>query len=193
VALVGNSRGGQAIRNHIQNGGGERAVSHAIPGGVPNHGIRNLAGCNPGSAFAGNGPFMQALDAPKNANGDEVAGPVKWLTLRCDNNDKYAQPHGAWIGAPDQRRAPRHRRPQPADREGRWGSSMAQRAVSYEFVPSTPGSATTHIYRSPLPRSSSNIVNLRPERVAAADQDAPAIVTLTRARVLRRQGEKVVQ
>lgn len=98
VALVGNSRGGNAIRNYILNGGGDRTVSHAILGGVPNHGIWNVPGRNPGSEFAGNGPFLQGLNAPKNAAGDEVTGPVKWMTIRSDNNDKYAQPHGTWIG-----------------------------------------------------------------------------------------------
>src|SRR6185369_9784366 len=33
VVLVGNSRGGNAIRNYINNGGGEQVVSHAILGG----------------------------------------------------------------------------------------------------------------------------------------------------------------
>lgn len=28
-----------------------------------------------------------------------MTGPVKWLTLRSDNNDKFAQPDGLWIGA----------------------------------------------------------------------------------------------
>jgi triacylglycerol lipase len=48
--------------------------------------------------FAGTGPFLKALNAPKNAAGDEVTGPVKWLTIRSDNNDKFAQPDGLWIG-----------------------------------------------------------------------------------------------
>ncbi len=98
VVLVGNSRGGYAIRNYIQNGGGDRTVSHAILGGVPNHGVWNVPGRNPASEFAGNGPFLQALNAPKNAAGDEVTGPVRWMTIRSDNNDKFAQPHGQWIG-----------------------------------------------------------------------------------------------
>ena len=37
VVLVGNSRGGNAIRNFICNGGGAAVVSHAILGGTPNH------------------------------------------------------------------------------------------------------------------------------------------------------------
>jgi pimeloyl-ACP methyl ester carboxylesterase len=98
VVLVANSRGGNAVRNYIQNGGGAQVVSHAILGGVPNHGVWNVPGRNPGSEFAGNGPFLQGLNAPKNAAGDEVTGPVKWLTIRSDSNDKFAQPHGQWIG-----------------------------------------------------------------------------------------------
>ena len=197
---------------------------------------------------------MQRLNAPKNAAGDEVTPGVKWLTLRSDNNDKYAQPDGVWIGAkgtptnigfdgpalqgrdqrgaaarrpprdvvlagglrcdlalPDRRGAahaaaggriddravgqghrPRARsarsgqrrlRQQPAARrragsrssrsmprparaaapppgsrrsapDGRWGPFNAQPATAYEFELSAPGYATTHIYRSPFPRSS---------------------------------------
>ncbi|HET8746146.1 MAG TPA: alpha/beta fold hydrolase [Ramlibacter sp.] len=100
VVLVANSRGGYAVRNYIQNGGGAAKVSHAILAGVPNHGVWNVPGRLPHNEFAGNGPFLQALNAPKNAQGDEVAGPVKWLTIRSDNNDKYAQPLGLWIGNP---------------------------------------------------------------------------------------------
>ncbi|MEJ8838501.1 alpha/beta fold hydrolase [Ramlibacter sp. AN1133] len=100
VVLVASSRGGYAVRNYIQNGGGAARVSHAILGGVPNHGVWNVPGRSPGSEFAGNGAFLQALNAPKNAQGDEVTGPVKWLTIRSDRNDKYAQPLGTWIGDP---------------------------------------------------------------------------------------------
>ena len=46
---------------------------------------------------------------------------------------------------------------------------------------SAPGYATTHIYRSPFPRSSA-VVQLRPERLAEADSDAKALVIFTRPR-----------
>ena len=46
---------------------------------------------------------------------------------------------------------------------------------------SAEGYAVTHIYRTPFARSS-GIVNLRAERIADADRDAPAVVTLTRPR-----------
>ena len=39
VVLFGSSRGGNAIRNYIANGGGASAVSHAVLGGAPNHGV----------------------------------------------------------------------------------------------------------------------------------------------------------
>ena len=65
--------------------------------------------------------------------------------------------------------------------DGIWGPFTAQPGTRYEFVVAAPGYATTHIYRSPFPRSS-NIVHLRAERIAEADKDAPAIVTMVRPR-----------
>jgi triacylglycerol lipase len=99
VVLVANSRGGYAVRNYVQNGGGDKTVSHAILGGTPNHGVWATKGFREANEFAGTGPFLTALNAPKNAAGDEVTGPVKWMTIRSDNNDKFAQPDGLWIGA----------------------------------------------------------------------------------------------
>jgi triacylglycerol lipase len=99
VVLIANSRGGNAVRNYIQNGGGAAKVSHAILGGTPNHGVWAIPGFREGNEFSGTGPFLKALNAPKNAAGDEVTGPVKWMTIRSDNNDKFAQPDGLWIGA----------------------------------------------------------------------------------------------
>jgi triacylglycerol lipase len=99
VVLFGNSRGGNAIRNYIANGGGAAKVSHAILGGTPNHGVRADPENNPGNEFNGAGPFLSGLNAPKGPNGDEVTAGVKWMTIRSDNNDLYAQPDGAWLGA----------------------------------------------------------------------------------------------
>lgn len=98
VVLVANSRGGYAVRNYIQNGGGDKTVSHAVLGGTPNHGVWATQGFRESNEFSGTGPFLTALNAPKNAAGDEVTGPVKWMTIRSDNNDKFAQPDGLWIG-----------------------------------------------------------------------------------------------
>jgi triacylglycerol lipase len=100
VVLFGQSRGGNAIRNYIYGGGGEATVSHAILAGSPNHGIwaAHIDGLPDNSEFAGHGPNLTALNRPRNAAGDEVTGPVKWMTIRSDKNDKYAQPEGLWIG-----------------------------------------------------------------------------------------------
>lgn len=99
VVLMGNSRGGNAIRHYIANGGGAAKVSHAILGGTPNHGVWSNPGFRPNNEFNGAGAFLTALNAPKGPNGDEVTPGVQWMTIRSDNNDKFAQPDGVWIGA----------------------------------------------------------------------------------------------
>ena len=277
VVLVANSRGGNAVRDYIANGGGAAKVSHAILGGTPNHGVWADLNRAPGNEFNGAGPFLTKLNAPKGPAGDEVTPGVKWMTIRSDNNDKYAQPDGVWIGtkgtptnvafdgpalkgaenvviagidhhetafsakafeamfrfitgkppvslgvAPEARvvldgkvsgygvgnlqgTAPSnlplvgatvevyatsattgerlgaavHRKTVGTD--GNWGPYTADSQARYEFVIAAPGYAMTHIYRSPFPRSS-NIVNLRAERLADADKSAASVVTLTRPR-----------
>jgi pimeloyl-ACP methyl ester carboxylesterase len=276
VALVGNSRGGYAIRNFIAHGGGAAMVSHVVLGGVPNHGVFADAAGRQGSEFNGAGPFLRTLNASGGAD-SEVTPGIAWMTIRSDSNDKYAQPDGVWIGARgtptnvtfdgpalkgaenvviagiDHRETsfsakafaetyrfiagrppatlavvaePRvvldgvvsglgldnrqgnfatnlplvgaklevyatdaatgartgpalHRKTVGAD--GRWGPFVADASARHEFVVSAPGYATTHVYRSPFPRSSS-VVSLRPERLADADRDARSLVTLTRPR-----------
>jgi len=281
VVLIANSRGGNAVRNYLANfgapGSGASRVSHAILCGTPNHGVYADPKRNPNGEFNGAGPFLAGLNAPKGPNGDEVTPGVRWLTIRSDNNDKYAQPDGVWIGAKgvatnvtfegpalkgaenavipgiDHRetaysakafeqmfrfitgRSPaslaivpeatvvldgklsgyfayaaqgvvptnlplpgasveifatdpatgerlgpaRHRRTVGAD--GRWGPFTGDAQTRYEFVIAAPGYATTHLYRSPFPRSST-IVNLRAEKLLDADKDAAAVVFLTRPR-----------
>jgi triacylglycerol lipase len=270
VVLVGNSRGGNAIRNYIYNGGGMATVSHAVLGGTPNHGVWAvpLPPLSDNSEFAGHGPFLKALNAPKNAAGDEVSGPVKWMTIRSDSNDKFAQPDGLWVGqrgkatgvtnaGPELKGAtnvviPRidHREtsfspaafeatyrfitgqapartdiaPEPVvalsgkvsgagtniglagarldvyaidpatgerrgsavygktiAEDGTWGPFTSQPDARYEFAISAPGYATTHVYRSPFPRSST-VINFRPQRVPEADRNAPALAIMDRPR-----------
>jgi len=95
VVLIGNSRGGNVIRNYVKNGGGAAKVSHAILGGTPNHGVFDWEQTR-GSEFNGKGPFLMQL----NAGPDEVMPGVRFMTVRSDNNDKFAQPDGAFVGAP---------------------------------------------------------------------------------------------
>jgi pimeloyl-ACP methyl ester carboxylesterase len=94
VALVGNSRGGNAIRNVVKNGGGAD-VSHAVLCGVPNHGVFDWED-NPGNEFNGRGPFLRDL----NAGESEVTPGTAFLTLRSEGMDKYAQADGRFVGKP---------------------------------------------------------------------------------------------
>ena len=96
VVLMGNSRGGNAIRSFVLNGGAAK-VSHAILGGTPNHGVQVNAASGLMNEFNGAGPFLTALNN-QGAPGLEVTPGPKWLTVRSDNNDKFAQPDGVWIG-----------------------------------------------------------------------------------------------
>ena len=99
VVLIANSRGGNAVRNYLANGSGAGKVSHAVLCGTPNHGVYADPKRNPHAEFNGAGTFLTSLNTRKSANGDEVTPDVRWLTIRSDNNDKYAQPDGVWIGA----------------------------------------------------------------------------------------------
>ncbi|MBC7454094.1 MAG: twin-arginine translocation pathway signal, partial [Massilia sp.] len=78
-------------------------VSHAILCGTPNHGVFALPGWREGSEFSGTGAFLRGLNAPKNAAGDEVDDSLKWMTVRSDSNDKFAQP---FLSGPDGKRVP---------------------------------------------------------------------------------------
>ena len=278
VVLVGNSRGGNAIRNYIANGGGKAKVSHAILGGTPNHGVWASPTFRPANEFNGAGSFLTALNN-QGGPGIEVTPGVKWMTIRSDANDLYAQADGAWIGAKgtptnvtaagpelkgaenvviagidhretsyspkafaatyrfitgrtpattavtpestvvldgkvsglgldnlpgkgsyrnnlplvgatvevyrtDARTGERagpalHRKVVAAD--GRWGPFTTDNRATLEFVVAAPGYATTHVYRSAFARSS-DLVNLRAERIADSDRDAPAVVAMTRPR-----------
>jgi len=78
VALVGNSRGGYSIRNHIKNGGAAD-VSYAVLCGTPNHGIFDWDD-NPGYEFNGRGPFLRGL----NEGDSEVTAGTSWCArVKC--------------------------------------------------------------------------------------------------------------
>src|ERR1700710_1389110 len=94
IALVGNSRGGNPIRNTIKNGGGAD-ISHAVLCGVPNHGVYDWDD-GLGNEFNGRGPFLRGL----NAGESEVTPGTAFLTLRSDGIDKYAQADGRFVGKP---------------------------------------------------------------------------------------------
>lgn len=94
VALVGNSRGANTIRNYVRFGGGAATTAAVVLGGGVNHGVFNAPG-GPNSEFNGAGVLMTRL----NSGGEVVAG-IPFTTIRSDKNDKYAQPTGEFLGTP---------------------------------------------------------------------------------------------
>lgn len=96
VALVGNSRGANTIRNYVRFGGGAGKTSRVVLGGGVNHGVIVSDRYLVGSEFNGASDFMRRL----NAGDDEVVPGVAFLTIRSDTNDKYAQPTGVFLGLP---------------------------------------------------------------------------------------------
>jgi triacylglycerol lipase len=99
VVLVGQSRGGNAIRDYIRNGAGRSTVSRAILGGTPNHGVWT-GDYLPGSEFNGASPFLTALNIQQGPDGLEVTPGLAFMTIRSDNQDKFTQPDGRWFGQP---------------------------------------------------------------------------------------------
>ena len=94
VALVGSSRGGNAIRNYIKNGGGGMSAMPccaACPITASIDWDDSL-----GSEFNGRGPFLRGL----NEGESEVTPGIAFLTLRSDGIDKYAQADGRFVGKP---------------------------------------------------------------------------------------------
>jgi Lipase C-terminal domain len=66
--------------------------------------------------------------------------------------------------------------------DGRWGPAQVDPSWYLEIVLTSAGSATTHFYRSPFPRSS-DIVHLRAARpLGPADAGAGAVVLMSRPR-----------
>src|SRR3954464_3722943 len=98
VALIASSRGGNAVRNYLKNGGGADSVSHAVLCGTPNKGIVISDTMLVGSEFNGAAPFLKGLNGGAN---DLVPG-VELMAIRSDKNDKYSQPDGRFIGQPRQ-------------------------------------------------------------------------------------------
>jgi hypothetical protein len=64
--------------------------------------------------------------------------------------------------------------------DGRWGPAAVDPAWPLEIVLTSPGSTTTHFYRSPFPRSS-DIVHLRAARTMTP-ADTGAVVIMSRPR-----------
>jgi triacylglycerol lipase len=96
VALVASSRGGNAVRNYLKNGGGAEFISHAVLCGTPNKGIVISDTLLVGSEFNGAAAFLKGL----NDGADDLVAGVEMMAIRSDKLDKYAQPDGRFVGAP---------------------------------------------------------------------------------------------
>ncbi len=96
VALVGSSRGGNAIRSYLKHAGGAASVSHAVLCGTPNKGIVISDSLLVGSEFNGAFAFLKEL----NAGPDDLIPGVELMAIRSDRNDKYSQPDARFVGAP---------------------------------------------------------------------------------------------
>lgn len=96
VILIAHSRGGNIVRNYLKNAGGAAHAAIAILCGTPNHGVLVSDTVLVGSEFNGAAPFLRDL----NAGPQEVVPGVRFMTIRSDGNDKYAQPDGRFLGLP---------------------------------------------------------------------------------------------
>lgn len=96
VALIASSRGGNAVRNYLKNGGGADSVSHAVLCGTPNRGVVNSETFLVGSEFNGAAPFLKGL----NGGPDDLISGVELMAIRSDKNDKFSQPDGRYLGQP---------------------------------------------------------------------------------------------
>ena len=96
VALIASSRGGNAVRNYLKNGGGAEFVSHAVLCGTPNKGIVISDTMLVGSEFNGASPFLKGL----NSGPDDLVPGVEMMAIRSDKNDKYSQPDARFVGHP---------------------------------------------------------------------------------------------
>jgi hypothetical protein len=94
--LVAQSRGGNTVRNYLKNGNGAAGVSAVVLCGTVDHGVFVSDTRAVTSEFNGASPLMRDL----NATPGEVIAGIRFLTLRSDHNDKYAQPDGRYVGMP---------------------------------------------------------------------------------------------
>jgi pimeloyl-ACP methyl ester carboxylesterase len=167
VALVGSSRGGNAIRNYLKNGGGAPTVSHAVLCGTANKGIVISDTLLAGSEFNGASPFLKGLnDGP-----DDLVPGVQMMAIRSDHNDKYSQPDGRFIGAPGKPTgvgydASELRGAKNVVLEGLDHREVAFHklafAAMYEFIAGKPP-ASTFIVQEPLPTLNGKVTGIADE------------------------------
>jgi pimeloyl-ACP methyl ester carboxylesterase len=117
---------------------------------------------------------------PKPTLNGRVTGMIDGLYTNLPVADAEVEIHEV-DARTGERRAPQpvHRKTTGAD--GQWGPFIGSSDAYYEFVLRMAGQPTTHTYRSPFLRSS-DVVHLRPEPFAKADEHAAAVVIMSRPR-----------
>jgi triacylglycerol lipase len=144
LALVGNSRGGNAIRSYVKHGGAAR-VSHAVVCGTPNHGVVAVEGSN--NEFNAVGRFLRGLNEE-----EEITPGVAFMTIRSERDDLYAQPTlasgvpGTGYASPELRGATNVVLPGIDHRETAYGPQAF--AAMYQFITGQPP-ATTDVVPEP--------------------------------------------
>ena len=104
------------------------------------------------------------------ANGEATNLPVANAAVTVHEVDPHT---GARLGAPVLRTT--------TGQDGRWGPLFGAPTTYYELVVAADGYPTTHVYRTPFPRST-DLVRIRLAPLPDGFADAPAIVTMTRPR-----------
>jgi triacylglycerol lipase len=156
VALVGNSRGANTIRNYIRFGGGHAKVALAVLAGGVNHGVYRSTTTAPNSEFNGGGKLMTRLN-----EGSEVHPAVRFVTLRSDKLDKYAQPTGEFIGRPGQPTGIGYDAPQLAGAENIVMPGLDHREIAFH------ARAFAEIFQA--------VTGRKPESTAIAAEAAPVL------------------
>lgn len=152
AVLVGSSRAGNTIRNYIKNRGGAARVSLAILCGATSHGVFQSERMTD-SEWNGRGRFVSALNA-----GTEVHPGVRFVTLRSDRLDKYAQPEAP---APPGAAGPGHQGPALAGARNVVLAGLDHREVAFHRR------AFRELYRA--------IAGREPERLDALAEPAPLL------------------
>lgn len=183
AVVVGSSNDGYVVRSAVKNGAAARAALRvALADGargdfVPRSPFNDTRVFERTWQFAaGELPRRLAIVAESSPVLDgRIGQPGSGRPMAGAKVEVYeVVPHtGERLGAPV------HARITGAD--GRWGPMTARSDAPYEFVLAAPGFAVTHVYRSAFPRSS-NIVDMQPLRLGAAERAAGSVVLMSRPR-----------
>lgn len=183
AVVVGSSSGGYVVRSSVKNGAAAKtALRTALLDGAHDDFVPRSP-FNDSRVFERTWQFA-AGELPRRLAIVPESAPV--LDGRIEQPDSHRPMAGAKVEiyevvplTGERLGAPVHAATTGAD--GRWGPMTARSDAPYEFVVAAPGFAITHVYRSAFPRSS-NIVDMQPVRLTAAERAAGSVVLMSRPR-----------